>query len=478
MKEILYEKCFQDSRNNVHHRCRIICHGLSAGRTSRRDFYRYLVKQDKDLKKGDPITAPTDQLTYVPPAAPNTGGLHQAPSSAGKNFVGWNTDAKATTAMDLPTLSVSGNQTFYAIWSGDDAYTTIKLDDVTGANAVAKTFAYLESLTPTAVESFTLILTDEVTVSSALSLTKNNINLTIASNSAAQRKIKSGVTAATSAFLTLGPATGSVTNLKLTLENILLEGVAGYQDNATTFLPEVIPTGTAVGNSLVRVQNGAELILGSSTKNVSTAIRGHRNSGTGSEGSVGNGSTVCVVAATLTMLQGSVIEANESTTANGNNRNLVGGVYTIKPTGATTALKLNISGGEISNNKCTAGNTQDVYATEGGDFILSGNVKIDEITLNADPATNTVYTTITVSNLGDLADVKLSLRTTTAANANAVQTLWLNQTVLKASSTNTLTAANVGKFKLKTYKWNGGVADIPNTVKIADSGTDIGKFVQ
>jgi hypothetical protein len=286
------------------------------------------------------------------------------------------------------------------------------------------------------------------------------------------------------AFL-IGPATPPASGYvppKLTLYKVRLRGLCEFttakdpNDN-TKDIPTL--TGPAVGDSLVRVRYGATLIL-----DEEVSISGHKNGATGSNGTTGNGSAVCVSnGGILTMKTGSIIECNEAT-GSGTNKNLVAGIYTIiYPSTVAEPYKtvtLNIEGGQVTTNKVTDGQTMDIYATEGGKFKLSGAVKINEITINADSASKTstttsdtdiVYTDIEVSGLGSEAYVNLSLRST--STTNIVGDIWMKNNavpILKGPSTATIASGDLAKFKLKEFKFNGGNGSIPATYSIDATG--------
>ena len=360
------------------------------------------------VKDGEKASKPADP-TKSGSAAPTAAGLYKDGAGGSYTFSKWEKNGVEFNFND----PITENITLKAVWSGSGGGgpTEINVSGAQGTKLFQKAINYINSntFTPQSGESYTLVLslaendseTEAFISSGAITLSKSNLKLTITSNSAGQRTIKS--TVPSGVFLTLGPATGT-SNTSLTLKNVVLQG-----------------SGSEVNDSLVRIQNGATLIMEDQS-----AVKGHKNGATTSDGLNGNGSAVCIVGATLTMKQGSVIEDNESTKDATNsqgqvtqNKNRVGGVYTIAS--GTTGPTLNIEGGQVINNKSKEGNTKDVYATEGGSFNLSGNVKIDEITLNADAASGTTsasnpatsYTSIIiVSNLGPQADVHLSLRST------------------------------------------------------------------
>jgi hypothetical protein len=424
------------------------------------------------IKDGGYATKPPNP-SYVGTSSPTTAGLYKDGSAASTpQFDNWYLSLTDPTPFNFTSTPITGNITLIAKWTDGSSggSTLIDVSGATGFGIFQKAISYLtlSTFTPQGDGKYTLVLSaaendseaNAFISSGAILLNKSNLKLTITSSSVAQRTIKSTVTSGV--FLILSGSTTS-----LTLKNIALQG-----------------SGNEVDDSLVRIQNGATLTLGNQS-----AVRGHKNKTTVGSGTKGNGSAVCVVGATLIMQEGSVIEDNESTGSQAN-KNLVGGVYTIA-SGSTGPI-LKITGGQVINNKCTEGQTRDVYATEGGSFEFGGNVKISEITLNGDapgndaPITtdsnfnNAVRAVITVSNLGTQADVKLSLRST-STGLDVVKKVWTNNAVLIAPANGgTLSAADVRKFNLNQFKCYSGTPtsqDIGDGYKISDSGADIGKLV-
>jgi len=419
------------------------------------------------VEEGGTATKPTD-----PTKSATVEGLYKG--SLDSTFVEWQLNGSK---YDFSTV-VTEDIELKAVWT--DA-TPETLSD--GADDIfTKSVTYIKNKAPTSTDKYTLALKNNLTPAKQIVIDTANTDLTI-KNIGGQKTITSpdlsgaSVTSNANAnvFLVIGPSTQPTTtpanNIKLTLVNVAIIGFAGLDDSGN-----LKADGKEVANSLIRVQYGATLELGDGS-----AVKGHRSSSVNGSGATGNGAAVCVFGGTLTMKAGSVIEQNESTkdssigTGTETNRNRVGGVYTFVPvntngtaayTGATVTL--DIQGGVIKNNKCTAGNTKDVYATEGGTFKLSGNVEIEEITINADiptassdsptksTDTNIAYTSISVSDLGSLADVTVSLRST-AADLTNVKAIWaIGKQVISYGST----GAGAGKVTLGSYKWLKGAAAI------------------
>jgi len=430
-------------------------------------------KTETRLKIGDSVTFPKNptSLDYAGPDLPTTVGFYKLTTTNTPSFQGWSLTKNGTTTETSP-YTVTGNQTFYAIWNNGGTWETTTL---TGSGStLAKVKSTIAS--PSANDYYALVLgpvetteTDfktPMTINTAVAFDATNTKLIITSTSAGQRVIKSSVTS--EVFLTIGPPNSIDNNtISVTLNAIVLEG-----------------TGTA-NDSLVRVQNGATLTLA-----IQSAVRGHKNSATSGSGTNGNGSAVCVFGANLNMKYGSVIEENEST-GTSTNTNLVGGVYTIaSDKGTKPEPHLIIEGGQIINNTCKTGQTKDVYATEGGSFILSGDVKIDEITLNGDASGTTAPFTnndnalsatravITVSDLGKEANVKLSLRST-SNGIDVVKKVWTDNAVLIAPASGNLSSADVGKFTLKEFKCYNGTPtnQTISGYKISTDADKIGKLV-
>ena len=452
--------------------------------------------QDRDkvtVTKDNTVNNPGEPTKPTTATEPTAVGFYKLATTTGTvTFRGWKVGS-ADGSDYVFTKPVTSNITLVAAWNisgGGEATNLTSSLTASDGNILEQVVAYLvKDNTPNGTnDKYLLVLGENIIASKQIYLRRGNLK--IKSSSAAQREIKGFTPSGTAnaanvtngsnhvAFL-IGDSntpTGSTIAPTLTLNSIVLKGI-----------------GTDVGDSLVRVRKSATLIMENGSK-----VTGHKNSATNGDGLNGNGSAVCISGATLTMKEGSVIEENESTkdsgvgTAPNTNKNRVGGVYTIID--GTLKPNLNIEGGQIIDNECTAGNTKDVYATEGGNFFLSGNVKINEITINGDaPGSSPPMTTaanaggnsvvravITVSNLGTQANVKLSLRST-SSSIDVVKTVWTNNAVLIApAGGGTLSAADVRKFTLSQFKCYGGTPtsqDIGDGYKISDSGADIGKLV-
>jgi hypothetical protein len=364
------------------------------------------------------------------------------------SFSNWKDEDGATYDFSKPVtaaITLTGN------WSSQ----LPTAETLTGASDIVTEAISKVNGDNTANVKYTLFLRSDVTPTVAaegVTLTKGD--LTIIGATTGQRTINAFAPTLSTPppansdviYLQIGPATApasGTTGPTLTLKNVILKG-----------------TGEEVGDSLVRVRHGGTLIMEDQSK-----ITGHKNSAISSDGANGNGSAVCVYGGNLTMKAGSLIEYNESTKAAGGNtddsatkgnRNRVGGVYTYVPTNGKVELK--IEGGEIVDNKCTQGNTADLYATEGAGatFTLTGKTKIGELTINADPAdANSVPATIIVFDLENNVG-KLSLRSTGAISA--VQTAWTGKQVLigKNGGTTAPEAVDLAKFSLGDFKGNAG----------------------
>jgi len=411
----------------------------------------YTVKFDADggkpapgeqtLNEGDKISQPT-QPKKDPPE-----GLYRVADPT-CTFLGWyNGEDK----WDFST-PVSGSITLKAKWEAPTAEPIGTTDDIF---TEAVKYINKSDLDPalSAEDKWTLCLANNVEAKAAVTIAKNNTDLTI-KNIGGEKTITSpDLSDAGTVFLTIGPPSGTASNIKVTLSNVGLRGIAGVTPDEYG-VDQLNADGKEVANSLVRVQFGATLVL-----DKGSSVKGHISSSNDSDGKTGNGSAVCVYGGKLTMEEGATIEANKSTqttTSYPNNRNRVGGVYTIKDTSGNTPT-LEINGGQVVRNDSPTGNTKDVYATEGGTFIMKGYVKIDEITLNGE--SNGDFAVITVSGLSGPSDdppnVGLSLRST--AGKSTVGGLWNTKQVLQSDANGTAPDANDAQyFHLKDYKGNDG----------------------
>jgi len=320
-------------------------------------------------------------------------------------------------------------------------------------DVVYEAFNYLN--TSGTADRFDLFINKDITPKGALTLAKTGVDLTITSDK--EREIKSPDLSALAAdsnarvFLIVG-GSNQDTSIKLTLKNI---GLVGSK----------VPT----GDSLIRVRNGANLIL----ENKSTVADHINSSGlTGSDvattgnGRQGNGSAICVVdGGVLTIKSGANITDNTST-GNQSNTNLVGGIYVISTSSANKA-KIVIEGGYIGNNTCTEGNTSDIYITEDVILSMKGNATIGELCLNADDGKNPDFT-IEGKITNEIS--KLNLRSTgnlTVAKAAWAPTTGTKPAIFKGTTSYTITQDDVDQFKLWEFTGNtslrGANADPTNT---------------
>ena len=297
-------------------------------------------------------------------------------------------------------------------------------------------------------------------------LTKANVDLTITSDK--EREIKSPDLSAVAVtgtnvdpnakvFLIVGAAneTTLVTSIKVTLKNV---GVIGNK----------IPT----NDSLIRVRNGANLIL----ENKSTVADHVNSAGVGltgnnqtSDGRQGNGSAICVVnGAVLTIRSGANVTENESTGGQ-DNKNLVGGIYVNMAEKTTNKPKLVIEGGYIGKNKCTDGNTSDIYVTEDSELSMKGNATIGELCLNAATGKNPNFT---IEGKIENEISKLNLRAT-KDTVSDVEGFWAPATgtkpsIFKGTTTYTIDQADVDQFKLWEFT---GQKNLRGTSATADETT-------
>jgi hypothetical protein len=444
------------------------------------------VVKTETVEDGNSVNKPANlaKTDYAAPAIPKTAGFYKL-NANDVSFEGWSLSAGGELFTDWP-YTPAGNQTFYAKWGGGGDWASIDLVPAVGSTSSELSQVIDTMGTPEEGDQFAWVLDKDITKTRATTefmMTKKNSNLTITSSGTTQNVIKSTVTGSISFFL-IGGTSASIPDptIKLTLKNIILEGIAGVDDDGN-----LIKTGTLTStakNALVTVRNGATLTLDDQA-----VIRGHRNGTYNTvNGAEGNGSAVCVMSATLNMLTGSMIEQNEAVnfntsdgkdTTGKSNRNYVGGVYTIKINGSSLGPTLDIKGGVINNNYCQEGNTKDVYATEGGTFNLSGATTIGELTINADPATAAaVPATIIVSGLNNPVG-KLSLRS--SGSIADVKTAWDGKHILLgpgSTATNPVDPApgDVAKFTLEHFKSMTGGFEVINDAEYG-IGTN-GKLVK
>jgi len=431
------------------------------------------VKTFSDLKKGDSIPTPTFTTPLSAPKATlpkdtsdTSGktfkaGFYKNPGTDTRTQDGW-ASTNGGDKVELNELTVTGPQTFYARWPGTGAeYSEVQFaSSVTASDStIQKAVATIKAdNTRNNNTAYTLVLAgtsnpatiyDTPMNSGAIALDADNIKLTVTSTAGAQRTIKSTVTGTTGnpIFLTVGNKNTKYTNISLTLDKIVLEGVAGFEVGADG--NDTIKTsGTAVNDSLVRVQNGATLILQGSS-----AIKGHKNSATSFGGDNGNGSAVCVADGGTLYIKEATIEANQAS-GSSTNRNLVGGIFAIGKKNALATVKIDT--GYINGNKCE--HTRDIYITEYVDFTMAvtSDMTIGDFTINSD-VDNTitgnpvVNTTIKIPSQVKKS-ITLNLRTT--GDIDAAQTRWTDKVVLQGINGYTLQKGDLDNFKMGQFRGN------------------------
>jgi uncharacterized repeat protein (TIGR02543 family) len=339
----------------------------------------------------------------------------------GYKFDGWFDSSGSPAAFgSTPTSSF----TLKAKWSIPDANKV----SLTGTDIVTQAFAAVKSATgKTATTQFILYINAPANPNAALVLDGANSKLTIISSG--EKEIKSPLlsTATNKVFLTVG-GTSLDKTISLTLKNVAVVG-----------------NKTPTGDSLIRVRNGASLTL----ENKATVADHINNIGTTTAatggGTNGNGAAICVVdGGILTIKAGANITDNEST-GNQSNTNLVGGIYAISSSAANKAV-INIEGGYIGGNKCTDGNTADIYITEDVILTMQGNLTIGELAINSD---DDKYPDFQILARVTNRISKFNLRST-ETDLSKVITTWTKNTakVFKGTSTYDISPQDVAQFKL------------------------------
>ena len=406
----------------------------------------YTVKFDSDGGSFvSPITVPADGTgTVTKPNDPTKNdltdpGLYK--NFTGYTFGGWELNG-APYSFGTP---VDSDITLKAKW-------TLRGEKVTlsgTGDVVTQAFAAINAATIAAGDKYILYINADVNpVAAALTLTKANANLTITSDRERDIKSPNLSTVTGKVFLTVGVASGQNTSISLTLKNVAVVG-----------------SGTPTGDSLIRVRNGASLIL----DNKATVEKHINNVGTTSattsNGDNGNGSAICVInGGNLTIKTGAVIQENKST-GNQNNKNLVGGIYAIGT--ASTKSVINIEGGDISGNESTDGNTADIYITETVELHIKGNLTIGELAINSDDGK---YPDFRIDGRVTNKIKKFNLRSTTGT-LKTVQDAWTatNAKVFSGTADYVITLTDVAQFELWEFTGNtslrgtGAKPDAPET---------------
>lgn len=419
----------------------------------------YIVTFNSDGGSSVPSkSVPNDGNSTVDKPSPDPTKTELATPGLYKNFTGYTFDGWTTLNGEDYNFStpVSGSITLTAKWKIPEGV-EVNLDTTGTAtdDIVTKTFAKLNDTNTAIVDNdkFTLYINADVTPAKALVLNRSKADLTI--TSANQKAITSPDLSAVqnstnnnaNVFITIGagnnPTASSATNLdktvKLTLKNVAVLGASTKE------------TPKPVGNSLIRVMNGAELTLDKAYISDHISNSGLSATTTSTNGQFGNGSAICIInGSTLNVTGASIIEKNKST-GNQPNKNLVGGIYAIGTTlttGNQNRSTVNLTNGTIEKNEATDGNTADIYITEFVDLNLDGYVTVGELALNAETATDRpnftikgkVYNTIEKLNLRGGSDT-----------LTAVQGFWKTKAVFSGTSGAngyTITDDDVKKFKL------------------------------
>jgi len=445
------------------------------------------------IAKDGLATQPTETITKDGGYPPSKAGFFKL-GTAAPEFKGWLLNGEPYNF----TEPVTANITLKAKWEGgepeevNNSAGNAPLIAADTAKKLSTVISWLKT-SGTTTDKYYLLLNGNVPdEDQPIEMTKGNLTINSINNAGnigiAQRTIKSALPTSITdkVFLTItGGTTTPITNPpKLTLNCIVLEG-----------------RGTGIGNSLVRILNGAELVLENNT-----GIIKHENNVGGSDAATGNGSAVCISSTSvtsssagnidggiLTLYNGAVIggldaaNGNKSTFANQANRNLVGGVFGMKG-------KINLFGGTIINNTSLENQTADVYITEWADLMISGNVSIGELTLNADnnagteeaakiqipgPVTNTIKKLCLRSTEGTATGSGGTVTTNDVTTAlTAIKNRWTGNVILEgikignAATAYTITSNDIGKFNLSDFR---GKIPLTNAaispLKIGSDGT-------
>jgi hypothetical protein len=452
-----------------------------------------VVKTESGLAEGDKITtAPSlSNSDWVTPEFPTAVGLHKISPTI--SFGGWTLTPNGSTTETFPFTIGTSDVKFYAKWNETGAtWSTVTITGSTGTTLQkAVTTIKTDPTTRTSSTQFYLLLdtNDAPDQGETIRLDAANIKLTIAGKGDVTIKspnlVNNGVAQDTNnrVFIKLGvstetAATGSVS---LTLKNIWVEG-SGY----------------ATPDSLIRVENGATLILDQDSKvwkhQNNAGLTGGAIPTTGS-GTNGNGSAICVINGGKLIVKPQAYVQENKALGNQANTNLVGGIYAHGNNAATVRSTVIIEGGVINNNTCTAGNTGDIYISDSVDLTMNGTLTIGELTLNADivgtgATAKLVSAVIKIPSAVSNKVSKLCLRSTEPLTSNeggtAAQGLattienWTGTQVLQGTGGYTITSNDVAKFELGDFRgsmaFTGNGIDA-NNFKIADSGADLGKLV-
>jgi hypothetical protein len=441
------------------------------------------------LNEGDTVSAPTPTANdwAAPEFDKTAAGLYKVSPTA-IDFKGWCLTPNGTTYETFPYIMGTTDVKFYAIWevTGTKDWTSVSLTNVSFVNAVTA----IRGETRTARTQYTLLLpntTETPTSATTIALDQANTNLTVIGIGDATIKSpnmsSNNGTNNNRVFIKLGVSTETATTgtVSLTLKNIWVQG-----------------SGTATPDSLIRVENGATLILEKDSK-----VYEHQNNAglktgtvtsTGS-GNHGNGSAICIINGGKLIVKPQAYVQGNKALGNQDNTNLVGGIYAHGNNTATVRSAVIIEGGIINGNTCTTGNTEDIYISDSVDLTMNGTLTIGELTLNADIVgtganAKVVSAVIKIPSGVSNKVSKLCLRSTepftsneggTAAQGLATtKTNWTGTQVLQGTDGYTITSGDVAKFILGDFRGSEAFTDnaIKPDFKIADSGADLGKLVE
>ena len=254
--------------------------------------------------------------------------------------------------------------------------------------------------------AYTLVISENVTVSAEQNLDVGNVQLTIIGTPGAERQISR-----TANGRTFRLGSSGRTGIELTIgANITLQGRTGNTTDVVTVL------------------NGATFTMLDGSK-----ITGNTSSATAD--GFGRGAAVSVSGSTFTMKGGTIIGNNATATASNISP---GGLYAY---GANTTVIL--EGGVIEGNSGGAG---DVYlANTINAATLSGNAKIGTLTMNASTSTNRAALTIGAGWDGTVATLNLRSGNT---NMETVRGFWANGEPILLGTVN---ATTVGQITLGNF---------------------------
>ena len=357
------------------------------------------------VAQGGKATKPTDPIKTFALAA----GLYAGPLPTSFTFIEWR--KSDGTAWNFTTDSVTSNITLTAAYTSSP----INIEYQTGANIIAKAVNAIDS----SATEYTLVLDANVDNVAAITLSRNNVTLTITSVDTTERVISKGT--ASGAIFTIGAVAGTSTNVKLVIDgNVTLQGKS---DNSA---------------ALVRINTGGSLELKGNAK-----ITGNANTSSGGNGSGINAS------GTITMSDNAQISGNTTMTGSG------AGVY-LSGTSASPASLTMDGNAKITNNSSSQPDSNTFSDVSSGGVFIGSNATF---TMNGGEISGNSAATSTGNSSGQARGGGVFIN-----GSSSAQFIVASDAVKANIKDNTVTAAG-GTAGAQVYKNAQGVFTVGGTAQ-------------